>query len=133
MNAVTHINPDGLPTNPGFTHAVKVPGGMALVFIGGQNGVDASGNVVSDSADEQAVQALRNVELGVKAAGGSIADVVKWTILVADPATLGPGFDAFQRLWAGRPNPPAVTVQVVAGLANPRYLVEVEAIAAVAS
>ena len=112
MNAVTHINPDGLPTNPGFTHAVKVPGGMALVFIGGQNGVDASGNVVSDSADEQAVQALRNVELGVKAAGGSIADVVKWTILVADPATLGPGFDADTGLDAEMGQALAATSQI---------------------
>ena len=51
----------------------------------------------------------------------------------ADPAALGPGFGAFRQAWGERPDPPAITVQVVAGLANPRFLVEVEAVAALAA
>jgi enamine deaminase RidA (YjgF/YER057c/UK114 family) len=132
MTTITHLNPDGMPANPAFTQAVKVAGPASLLFIGGQNGVDADGNIVGDAA-AQARQALRNVERTVEAAGGSLADIVKWSIAVTEPAALGPGFGAFQEAWGERPNPPAITVHVVAGLADPRFLVEIEAIAALAS
>ncbi|MEV0676608.1 RidA family protein [Actinosynnema sp. NPDC050436] len=130
MSTVTHLNPPTLHANPAFTQAVKVEGPGTLLLIGGQNGVDATGAVVGDDAGAQAAQALRNVELAVEAAGGTFADVVKTTILITDRSAIGPGFGAFQRIWGGRPNPPAVTVQIVAGLANPAFLVEVEAVAA---
>jgi enamine deaminase RidA (YjgF/YER057c/UK114 family) len=133
MTTITHLNPDGMPTNPAFTQAVKVAGPASLLFIGGQNGVDAEGNVVGDDAAAQARQALRNVERTVEAAGGSLADIVKWSIAVTDTAALGPGFGAFQEAWGQRPNPPAITVHVVAGLADPRFLVEIEAVAALSS
>ena len=42
-----------------------------------------------------------------------------------------PGFEAFQRAWGGRPNPPIVTMNFVSGLANPDFLVEIAAIAVV--
>lgn len=129
---ITHLNPEGMHANPAFTQAVKVTGPAGLVFVGGQNGVDAAGNVVGDDAATQTAQALRNVERAVEAAGGSLADVVKWTILLTDPADLGAGFGAFQQAWGQRPNPPAITVQIVTGLANPQFRVEVEAVAALA-
>ncbi|HEX4362024.1 MAG TPA: RidA family protein [Pseudonocardia sp.] len=130
MSVVTHLNPPSLPANPAFSQAVKVAAPTTLVFIGGQNGVDAAGRVVSDRADEQAAQALRNVEAAVEAAGGALTDIVKWTIVVTDRAALGPGFAAFQGMWGRRPNPPAISVQVVSGLASSDFLVEIEAVAA---
>jgi enamine deaminase RidA (YjgF/YER057c/UK114 family) len=42
---------------------------------------------------------------------------------------LAAGFGAFGHVWGRRPNPPAMTVQVVAGLTEPRIRIEVEAIA----
>jgi enamine deaminase RidA (YjgF/YER057c/UK114 family) len=129
---ITHLNPDSLHFNPAFTQAVKVAEPQSLVFVGGQNGIDVDGNLVGDDVSAQTGQALRNVERAVAAAGGSLGDIVKWTIMVTDPGALETGFGAFQQLWGRRPNPPAITVQVVAGLANPRFLVEVEAIAAIA-
>ena len=44
---------------------------------------------------------------------------------------LQPGFDAFQRVWGHRPSPPLVTVLIVAGLANPEFLLEIDAIAVI--
>jgi enamine deaminase RidA (YjgF/YER057c/UK114 family) len=67
-----------------------VTGRASLVVIGEQNGIDPYGNLVGDDPLAQAHQALRNVELAVQAAGGSLADIVKWTIKVTDPATLVP-------------------------------------------
>ncbi|CCH35329.1 RidA family protein [Actinosynnema sp. NPDC047251] len=130
MSTVTHLTPPTLHTNPAFTQAVKVEGPGTLLFIGGQNGVDAEGSVVGDDAGAQSARALDNVRLAVEAAGGTLADVIKLTILITDRSAIGPGFGAFQRLWGDRPNPPAITVQIVSGLANPAYLVEVEAVAA---
>jgi enamine deaminase RidA (YjgF/YER057c/UK114 family) len=127
---IEYLNPPTLPRNPAFTQAVKVTAGTPLVFIGGQNGVDENGEVVSDQVDDQTVRALRNVELAVEAAGGTLSDIVKWTIIVTDTDALGPGFAAFQQAWGRKPNPPAITVQVVTALANPAFLVEIEAIAA---
>ncbi len=44
---------------------------------------------------------------------------------------LGAGFAAFQRAWGDRPDPPLVTAAMVAGLAVPDALVEIEATAVV--
>ncbi|CAL9670523.1 Putative aminoacrylate peracid reductase RutC [Actinosynnema sp. ALI-1.44] len=130
MSSVTHLNPPALHANPAFSQAVKVDGPGSLLFIGGQNGVDRHGQVVGDDAFAQSVQAFRNLEAVLEAAGGSLENVVKWTIITTDRAHIGPGFGAFQQVWAGRANPPAITVQIVSGLANPAYLVEIEAVAA---
>lgn len=131
MTEVTHINPEGLPSNPAFTQAVKVAGATSLVFIGGQNGVDTDENLVADDVSAQTRQALENVKRAVEAAGGSIEGIVKWTIAVTDPASVQPGFAGFQEFWGERPDPPAVSLYVIAGLANPAFLVEVEAVAVI--
>jgi enamine deaminase RidA (YjgF/YER057c/UK114 family) len=57
--------------------------------------------------------------------------VVKWTILAVEGQPVHEGFLAFQRFWGERSKPPAITVQLVAGLANPDFLVEIEAVAVV--
>ncbi len=132
MTQLMHLNPAGLHQNPAFSQAVSVRPGSALVFIGGQNGTDQSGEVVSDQPEAQARQALENVRIAVESAGGTLADIAKWTILVTDRAHLGPGFEAFTEFWDQADPPPAIGVQVVSGLANPDFLVEIEAIAAMA-
>jgi enamine deaminase RidA (YjgF/YER057c/UK114 family) len=65
------------------------------------------------------------------AAGASIEQVIKWNIYVVHGQPLQPGFEVFQRVWGRRPNPPAITMVYVAGLANPDFLVELDAVAVV--
>ena len=60
MDTVSYLNPPELHVNPAFTQAVRIPAGHDLVVIGGQNGVDESGRVVSDDIAGQTRQALRN-------------------------------------------------------------------------
>jgi enamine deaminase RidA (YjgF/YER057c/UK114 family) len=43
----------------------------------------------------------------------------------------GPAFEVFRRVWGNRPNPPTITVLFVAGLANPEFLTEIDAIAVI--
>ena len=41
------------------------------------------------------------------------------------------GFSASRRAWGDPPNPPAITAAFVAGLANPDFLIEMDAVAVV--
>jgi enamine deaminase RidA (YjgF/YER057c/UK114 family) len=129
---ITHVDPDGLPRNPAFSWAVRVPAGYDTIHVGGQNGVGPDGAVVGPGLAEQTRQALRNLRTCLEAAGAGPADVVKWTILVVDGASVQEGFAAFGEEWPRDAPPPAITVAVVAGLAVPGALVEIEALAAVA-
>ena len=133
MATVTHHNPAGLFQSPAFSQAVEVPAGMSLLFVGGQNGVDETGQLVGVGAGVQATRALANVRTAVEAAGATVADIVKWTILVTDRAHIPAGVAAFQAFWDAAAPPPAITVQIVSGLgADPSFMVEVEAVAAIA-
>lgn len=128
---VGHLNPEGLAKNPAFTQVVTVEGPARTIYVGGQNAVDAGGNIVGADVATQTRQAMRNLETALAAAGASVADIVKWTIYVVAGQPLGEAFAASQEAWGGRPNPPAISVVVVAGLANPQFHVEIEAVAVV--
>jgi enamine deaminase RidA (YjgF/YER057c/UK114 family) len=128
---ITHVNPDGMHRNPAFSWAVRVPAGHDTVYIGGQNGVGPDGTVVGPGLREQTSHALENLRTCVEAAGGSITDVVKWTIYCVAGAPLQEGFAAFGEFWPRDAAPPAITFAFVAGLAVPGALVEIEAVAAV--
>ena len=129
---VEHINPAGLSKNPAFTQVVTVTGPAKTIYIGGQDAVDASGvSVGNGDIKLQVEQVFKNLETVLSASGARLEHVVKWNIYIAQGQPLRPGFEASQRIWAGRPNPPAISVKVVAGLANPDFLVEIDAIAVV--
>jgi enamine deaminase RidA (YjgF/YER057c/UK114 family) len=125
---VRHINPEGLHHNPAFSQAVVVEAPAKTIYIGGQNGVDAEGKVVSDTVADQARQAFRNLTTILEAEGATLANIVHWNIAVVDGHPLADGFAAFQEVWSRSDPPPAITVHVVAGL-GPQFLVEIDAIA----
>jgi len=130
--SVQHLNPDGMHKNPAYTQAVAVTGSVKTVYVGGQNAVDTSGAVVGKGdIKAQTEQVLKNVEIALAAGGAKLEHVVKWNIYIVQGQPLQPGFEAFQRAWGNRPNPPVITSAFVAGLANPDFLVEIEATAVV--
>jgi len=126
---IEHLEPEGLHLNPAFTQVVAVQGPAKLLFVGGQNAVDASGAIVGDTLGTQTEQALKNVLTALAAGGATQGNVVKLNVHVVQGAPVSQAFAAAQAVW-GR-HPTAITVLVVAGLANPRFLVEVDAVAAV--
>jgi len=129
---VDYLNPPTLARNPAFTQVVVVSGNMKTVYVGGQNAIDASGEIVGrDDLAAQTEGALNNVARALAAAGANLENVVKWNILIVQGHPLAAAFQTFQRVWGVRPNPPAITVAYVAALANPAFLVEIDAIAAV--
>ena len=132
MALVTRLQPPGVPVNPAFVAGVEVPGDARTIYVGGQNGSGPDGTLAGSDARSQTKQALENVALVLAEAGAALGDVVHWRIAVVQGASLQDGFAGFQEVWAGRGEPPAISVDVVAGLANPGWLVEITATAAVA-
>ena len=126
---IEHVNPDTLHKNPAFSQAVKVDGPARLVIVGGQNAVDADGNIVGDDLGTQTEQALRNLLAALEAAGAKQENVIKLGIYILQGQDLMEGFAAAQRVWGTHAT--ALTSFFVAGLAHPRYLVEIEALAVV--
>jgi enamine deaminase RidA (YjgF/YER057c/UK114 family) len=79
----TIINPPGLPPPRGFSHGVLVTGGQ-LLFLSGQTGSDAQGNIVDGDLVGQYEQILRNLKTVVEAAGGKMQDITQTNIFVRD-------------------------------------------------
>jgi enamine deaminase RidA (YjgF/YER057c/UK114 family) len=130
--SVRYVDPDGLNKNPAFTNVVVVEGPVRTVYVGGQDSVDASGNIVGkDDIAAQTEQVLVNLRAALAAGGAEPEHVIKWNLLLAEGVSLQKGFSAFQRAWVDTPNPPAITAAFVAGLAHPDFLVEMDAIAVV--
>jgi enamine deaminase RidA (YjgF/YER057c/UK114 family) len=118
--------------NPAFSQAVVVSGPVRTIYIGGQNAVDASGNVVGKGdLGAQTRQILANVQTCLAAADAGFEHVVKWTILVKAGQSLEAGFAAYQEIVSREAPPPIITGVFVASLAHPDFLAEIEAIAVV--
>jgi enamine deaminase RidA (YjgF/YER057c/UK114 family) len=129
---VEYLNPKGLPQNPAFSNVVTVTGPVRTIYIGGQDAVDPNGKIVGvGDIGTQTGQVLENILTALEAAGAGPEHVVKWNVLVVQGQSLQEGFAAFQRVWGQRANPPVITFAFVAALANPEFLVEMDAIAVV--
>jgi 2-iminobutanoate/2-iminopropanoate deaminase len=100
----------------------------SLVFVAGQVGIDPkTRELVDGGVEAQTERALRNIIAILDAAGLTMANVVKTTVLLADIADFETVNGVYAR-FAGDP-PPARATYAVAGL--PRgALIEIEAIAA---
>jgi reactive intermediate/imine deaminase len=125
-------NPDGAPRPIGaYSQAVRIEtGDTALLFISGQISLDAAGNLVgAGDVAAQAEQIFKNLAAILAANGATFADVVKMTtflVNIADRPRIG---EVRGRYLTSEP--PASTLVAVSALANPDYLIEIEAIAAV--
>ncbi len=126
---LNYINPQTMATPRGYSHAVSVSGNHKTIYIGGQNAIDEKGNVVGkNNLKEQTLQVLANIEKILKEAGAKLEDIVKFNIYLVQDQKPQEGFQAFQQKWSAK-NFPAITVLFVAGLGNPEWLVEIDAVA----
>jgi enamine deaminase RidA (YjgF/YER057c/UK114 family) len=130
--SVRYINPDSLNKNPAFTNVVVVEGNVKTVHIGGQDAINASGEIVGKGdIVAQTEQVLANVRAALAAGGAGPEHIIKWNIYVVEGQSLQAGYAAFQNAWPEVPNPPAITGVFVSALAHPDFLVEMDAVAVV--
>ncbi|MEI2776118.1 MAG: Rid family hydrolase [Tetrasphaera sp.] len=121
---IEHINPKTLHQSEFYDQATIVRG--PLLVIGGQNGVTADGDLLEDPA-AQAEQAMRNVLAVLADVGANQSHVARLGIQIVAGSPLAELSQAALRVW-GRQRT-AVVVSVVAGLARPGAVVEIDALA----
>jgi enamine deaminase RidA (YjgF/YER057c/UK114 family) len=127
------ISPATLPPPTGYSHIAKVNKGT-LIYLAGQVSSDSSGALVGEGNFEaQAERVYANVKIAVEAAGATMADIVKLnTYIVADVAPSEvPKMRAIRGRYFGAGKPPASTLVYVSRLAQPGWLIEIEAVAAI--
>ena len=110
-----------------YVHGMEIPPNARWLFISGQVGVHPDGRAGRD-AMEQAEIVWQNIAAILKSADMRMTDIVKLTTYSVAPEHLPALRVVRERFLAG--HLPASTLLVVAGLARPELLVEVEADAA---
>jgi 2-iminobutanoate/2-iminopropanoate deaminase len=130
MAKLTPIHPEGMSTPFGvWTTAIAVSNSSKTIYISGLTARDALGQVVGENdMAAQTRQVCANLEKAMKAAGGTLADIVTVTVYATDVTQ----FDVIhkeRRSWF--PNmPPASAMVEVPRLVDPKCMIEISAIAA---
>lgn len=123
------LNPKSVHAPVGvYSHTVNVSPGARWVAVAGQVGINARG-VLAKGIRRQAEQAFRNVLACLRENGMRKQDLVKITVFLTDARHIADYRAARARL-LGDAVRPASTLLIVAGLASPDMLIEVEAWAA---
>ncbi|MEV6910115.1 RidA family protein [Amycolatopsis sp. NPDC051071] len=128
-------NPDTVAAPLGlYSHLARVPADHELVVVAGQIGVGPDGELAGPDAEAQTRAVFANLERLLEAAGAGPENVVKVFSMLSGTEHLD-GFrtasrDAFTR-WYPEADWPTQSLIVVAALARPDLVVEVEALVAV--
>ncbi|WP_424811475.1 RidA family protein [Roseococcus sp. YIM B11640] len=122
---ITFSNPPGAPQPASrYSQAALVEGPGKRLVISGQVGVALDGTV-PPGGKAQIAQALANLKAVLAAHGATTADIVKITVFLTETALVGAWRAARDAAMEGAA--PTSTLLIVAGLADPRFVVEVEA------
>lgn len=123
--AVTFSNPVGVHAPAGrYSHAALVEGVARRLVISGQIGVAPDGTVLPGGED-QIRQALANLGAILEAHGMGPANIVKLGVFLTDRGLIPVWRAEREKLLGGVA--PASTLLIVAGLADPRFVFEIEA------
>jgi enamine deaminase RidA (YjgF/YER057c/UK114 family) len=124
---VEHIQPEGLPTPPTYSHVVRAGN---TIYIAGQTSQNERGEIVGKGdVTAQAEQIFSNLGKALASVGGDFSNLVKITVFVCD-ARYREQVAAVRAKYLKAPLP-ASTFIVAAGLANPDYMLEIEGIAVI--
>jgi 2-iminobutanoate/2-iminopropanoate deaminase len=122
------INPDNVfPPYANYAHAVEVSAGSRLLFVSGLNGYHADGTTMPDDFEGQAELIWSHLENVLAAADMSITNLVSLRFYLAEPAYDPANVDLLKRRLGDHH---AARTVVCAGMLEPGWLVEIEAVAA---
>ena len=112
----------------GFSQIITADPGK-LVFISGQVAWDEHQNVVGEKdLFAQTQKSINNLKIAINAAGGTLDDIVMLRIYVVDyQKEHGPIISQALKDNFGISSPPASTWVNVKGLANEKFMIEIEA------
>jgi enamine deaminase RidA (YjgF/YER057c/UK114 family) len=93
------------------------------VFVAGTTGFDYATMEIAQDVAAQAEQTFVNIDTALRAAGATMADVVRVRYILPDPADW-PACWPVTRAWLGEVRPAAT--MIVAGLQDKRMKIEIE-------
>jgi 2-iminobutanoate/2-iminopropanoate deaminase len=130
MTGVRVWNPEGLaPPASRYSHCAVTEGAGRFLAISGQLGLRPDGSLAEGFAG-QIDQCLANIDTALASAGMGRQNLMRLTVYATDTSAEAVAlYRARRDAWIGASPPPAATYVVVAGLAAPVFLVEVEALA----
>ena len=130
MATIEKYCPAGLYDPAGYSQGIKVTGAQTILFLAGQVAYDKDGGVAhkGDFA-AQARAAFDAIKKLVEAGGGTLDNVVKITTYLTDMRNR-PHFRTVRDEFFGVKGPASTLIEVSA-LADPDYLIEIEAIAVI--
>jgi enamine deaminase RidA (YjgF/YER057c/UK114 family) len=120
-------NPPNVALAGKYSLGGEVPAGSRMLYVSGQVGLDSKGKLGA-TIEKQCELAWKNIGQVLKAGGMGYRDIVKITTFLTDSRFVVPNRAARDQ-FISAPYP-ASTLLVVAGLADPAMLVEIEVIAA---
>ena len=126
-----YVNPAGLSKPTGYTHVVTTQPGK-MVYVAGQVSLNAKGEVIGKGdLAAQTGQVFENLKTALAAGGATFTDVVKLNYYVVNMKPTDPAVIREARAKFLAEHPPASTLVGVTALANPDFMIEIEAIAVV--
>ncbi|HEY5823430.1 MAG TPA: RidA family protein [Cyclobacteriaceae bacterium] len=129
---VVYLSPEGLYKNPAYSQLVVTKGPFTTIYIGGQNATDKEGKIVGKGdLKAQAVQTLNNLKVALAAGDATLSNVIKWNIYILEGQDAKVAFGALQADLKTMPHPPIITGVFVSSLAQPDFLLEMDAVAVV--
>ncbi len=124
MAVITSSNPPTVRAPTGYSHGIIVARAERRLIISGQVGLAADGSVPT-TGEGQIAQAFANLRAVLDTNGMTITNIVKTTVFLTDRALLS-AFRAARGAVFGD-HAPASTLLFISGLADPRFMVEIEA------
>jgi enamine deaminase RidA (YjgF/YER057c/UK114 family) len=126
--------------NMPFSSAMRVTSGNIL-FLSGTSGAPvphshphnpAEFDHLPFDAEAQTVRVMERIKLTVEAAGGQLSDVIQVTKFVVDVDENQDAINAvMNRYWGPNHRPASTTIEIVRLAVDPRFILEVEAVAVV--
>ncbi len=125
QNMPRFLNPATVPTpSSRYTQAIAVASTSKRLIISGQVGMKPDGTILH-GLEAQTEQVFDNILALVAAADMEMTDIVKIVTYCTVPGQLSVIREIRQRKFGN--HAPASTLLIVAGLANPEFLIEIEA------
>ncbi|GFZ52216.1 hypothetical protein JCM24511_09989 [Saitozyma sp. JCM 24511] len=125
MTTMQHIT--GVPGVLNYDHVLSPAVRLGdVLYLSGQTPRDASGEVIQGDIEQMTEQCIRNLELVIKHAGGSLKDLVKMTVFLKNMDDFPRVNAVFERIIPS-PKPARSCIQVARNPAD--VPVEIEAIA----
>ena len=127
--AIERTNPSSLDQPGGYHHVVK---DGKTVYLAGQVARDKDGNTVGvGDAAAQAEQVFRNIQAALESVGSDLGHILKMTTFMTRREDFGAYRAAKSKFLTDDDTLPASTLILCSGLADPDFLIEIEAVAAI--